>query len=160
MLRGRRVATAVSARLRVRPRGCRGARHNAPPSRLTDRLGLNHLGHTKQIGPKPNQRNHQRPVTAAQLETRRRPPQCDIQLMTKKQVLGFKPHTRLEHINQHSEICGIASIVLNDAMILPRNANPMPDRIFGKDRPCRLSAPTRCKEVARHAALSPHSVAL
>src|SRR5262245_15726858 len=30
-------------------------------------------------------------------------------------------------------ICRTAIIVRNDAMILPHNANPMPDGIFGKD---------------------------
>jgi hypothetical protein len=69
-----------------------------------DCFGLNHLGRTKKAWPEPNQPNHKCPVAAAQPKTRRRPPQRDIQLMTKKQVLGFKPHTRLEHISdQHSQ---------------------------------------------------------
>jgi hypothetical protein len=69
-----------------------------------DRIGLNHLGRTKQAGPQPNQPNHKRPITAAQPKTRRRTPQCDIQLMTEEQILGFKPAARLEQVgDQHSE---------------------------------------------------------
>jgi hypothetical protein len=37
--------------------------------------------------------------------------------------------------------CRIASIVLNHAMILPHDANPKPDGIFGKDTR-GLDAPT------------------
>jgi hypothetical protein len=44
------------------------------------------------------------PVTAAQSKTRRRLPQSDVELMTEKQVLGFKPAPRLEHVgDEHSE---------------------------------------------------------
>jgi hypothetical protein len=46
----------------------------------------------------------QRPVTAAQSRTKRRMPQGDAELMTEKQVLGFKPASRLEQVgDEHSE---------------------------------------------------------
>jgi hypothetical protein len=63
-----------------------------------DRLGLNHLSRAKKARPESNQPNHKRPIAAAQSETRRRPPHCDIELMTQKQSLGFKPHTRPEYV--------------------------------------------------------------
>ena len=67
----------------------------------------------------------QRPVTAEQSKTRRRTPQGDAKLMTKKQILSFKPASRLEQsaTNIPSE-CKIASIGPDDAMILPHDANP------------------------------------
>jgi hypothetical protein len=54
--------------------------------------------------------------------------------MAKEQVLGFKPAPRLEQsmTNIPSE-CRTASIGPNHAMILPSDANPKPDGIFGKD---------------------------
>ena len=55
--------------------------------------------------------------------------------MTKKQVLGFKPAPDLnKSIMNIPSDCRIASILLNYAMILPHDANPKPDGIFGKDR--------------------------
>ena len=69
-----------------------------------DRLRLHHPGQIKQIGPDPCQPYQQRPVATVQPQTRRRPPQGDIELMTKKQVLGFEPSSRLEHVgDEHSE---------------------------------------------------------
>jgi hypothetical protein len=69
-----------------------------------DRIGLNYLGRTKKAGPEPNQPNHKRPITTAQPKTRPRPPQCDSQLMTEEQILGFKPAARLEQIDdKHSQ---------------------------------------------------------
>jgi hypothetical protein len=44
-------------------------------------------GEIKQIGPDPPYQQH--PVTTMQPETRRRPPQGDVELMTEKQILGF-----------------------------------------------------------------------
>jgi hypothetical protein len=39
-----------------------------------------------------------------QPQTRRRSPQCDVELMTEKQVLGFKPASRLEDVgDEHHE---------------------------------------------------------
>jgi hypothetical protein len=43
-------------------------------------------------------------VTAAQSMTRRCPPQSNVEPMTEKQVLGFEPALRLEHVgDKHSE---------------------------------------------------------
>ena len=62
-----------------------------------DRLRLNLLGHAEQARPEPGHPYQQRPVTATQSKTRRRTPQRDAELMTKKKVFGFKPQPRLEH---------------------------------------------------------------
>jgi hypothetical protein len=51
---------------------------------------------TKQPRPEPGHRDQQRPVTAAQSKMRRRAPQSHAELMTKEQVFGYKPATRLE----------------------------------------------------------------
>ena len=69
-----------------------------------DSLRLNYLGQIKQIGPNPRDPYQQRPVTTMQPQTRWRPPQGDVELMTKKQILGFEPASRLEHVgDEHSE---------------------------------------------------------
>jgi len=45
--------------------------------------------------------------------------------MTEKQVLGLKPVPRLEQVGTNiPSACRIANIALNDAMILPYDANP------------------------------------
>jgi hypothetical protein len=67
--------------------------HTVPPK---DRLWLNDAGRAEQARPEPSHPDQQRPVTAAQSQTRRRPPQGDAELMTKEQVLGLKPTPRLE----------------------------------------------------------------
>jgi hypothetical protein len=49
-------------------------------------------------------------------------------------LLGFKPAPRLEKVdNAFPSDCRIASIGPNHAMIVPHDANPKPDGIFGKD---------------------------
>jgi len=69
-----------------------------------DRLRLNHLGCTEQTRPEPGHPYQQRPVTAAQSKTRPHLPQGDVELMTEKQVLGFRPAPRLEQIDdEHPE---------------------------------------------------------
>jgi hypothetical protein len=69
-----------------------------------DGLRLNHLGYAEQARPKLGHPYDQRPITAAQSKTRRRLPQSDIELMTEKQVLGFKPPPRLEQVgDEHSK---------------------------------------------------------
>ena len=69
-----------------------------------DGLPLNHLSSTDQARPEPGHPYEQRPVTAAQSKTRRCPPQSNVELMTEKQVLGFEPASRLEHVGgEHSE---------------------------------------------------------
>jgi hypothetical protein len=67
---------------------------SAMPSQ--DGLRLNHLGRTKKARPEPRHPGEQGAVTVAQSTTRRRPPQCDVELMTEKQILSFKPAPRLE----------------------------------------------------------------
>jgi hypothetical protein len=56
-----------------------------------DGLRLNDPCRTEQARPEPGHPYQQRPITAAQLDTKRRTPQGDTELMTEKQVLGFKP---------------------------------------------------------------------
>ena len=94
-----------------------------------DGLRLNDLGRTEQARPEPGQPHHQGPVTAAQSKARRRTPQGDAELMTKKQVLGFKSVWRLE---ERSE-CRSANIVRDHVMILADDVATKPDGIFGTD---------------------------
>ena len=69
-----------------------------------DGLWLNHLGHAEQARPEPGHPYQQRPVTAAQSKARRCLPQSDVELMTEKQVLSFKPASRLEYVgDEHHE---------------------------------------------------------
>src|ERR1700693_5514447 len=70
-----------------------------------DSLRLHHLGQIKQIGANPRDPYQQRPVTTVQPQTRRPTPQGDVELMTEKQILGFEPASRLEHVgDEHSEL--------------------------------------------------------
>jgi len=65
----------------------------------------------------------------------RRSPQCNVQLMPEKQILGFKPGARLEQVgNKHSKH-------VHDGKHRTRRCNDsaLPgesrlDAIFGKDR--------------------------
>ena len=69
-----------------------------------DGLRLNDLDRTEQTRPEPRHQYEQGPVTAAQSKTRGRPPQGNVELMTEKQILGFKPAPRLEQVgDEHSE---------------------------------------------------------
>jgi len=69
-----------------------------------DGLRLNHLGRAKQARPELGYPYEQCAITAAKPETRWYPPQSDIELMTKKKVLGFKPVPRLEQVGgEHSK---------------------------------------------------------
>jgi hypothetical protein len=69
-----------------------------------DSLRLYDLGYIEQCGPNPRHPYQQRPVTTVQPQTRRRSPQCDVELMTEKQVLGFEPASRLEDVgDEHHE---------------------------------------------------------
>jgi hypothetical protein len=56
--------------------------------------------------------------------------------------------------------CRIASIALNHAMILPHDANPKPDGIFGKDRSvdCIIATSAGLRELLRHRRDTPISV--
>ena len=61
---------------------------------------------------------------AAQSTARRCLPQSDVELMTEKQALSFNPASRLEYVGDElTSKCRIASIALDDAMILPHDAN-------------------------------------
>ena len=69
-----------------------------------DGFRLNHLSSTDQVRPDPGHPYEQRAIAATQSKTRRCPPQSDVELMTEKQVLSFKPAPRLEQIgDEHSE---------------------------------------------------------
>ena len=69
-----------------------------------DRLRLNHLNRTEQARPEPGHPYEQDAITAAKPETRLCPPQGDVELLTKKQILRFKPTARLEQVdNEYSE---------------------------------------------------------
>ena len=60
---------------------------------------LHDPGYVEQTGPDPRHPYQQRPITAVQPQPRRRSPQCDVELMTEKQVLGFQPASRLENVD-------------------------------------------------------------
>jgi hypothetical protein len=46
--------------------------------------------------PEPSHPYEQRAIAAAKAKPRWRLPQCDVELMTEKQILSFKPAPRLE----------------------------------------------------------------
>ena len=56
--------------------------------------------------------------------------------MAKEQVLSFKPGGRdlKKSMTNIASECRIANIVRDHALILPDDATPKPDGIFGKDR--------------------------
>ena len=64
-----------------------------------DSFRLHDPGYVEQTRPNPRHPCQQRPITAVQPQPRRRSPQCDVKLMTKKQVLGFQPASRLENVD-------------------------------------------------------------
>jgi hypothetical protein len=75
---------------------------SAMPSQ--DGLRLNHLGRTKKARPEPSHPYEQRAITASKAKARWRLPQSDVELMTEKQILSFKPALRLELVGyKHSE---------------------------------------------------------
>jgi hypothetical protein len=65
-----------------------------------DRGRLNDSGQTEQAWPQPGHQRQQRAVTTSQPKTRRSSPQGDIELMTEKKVLDFKPAPRLEQVGE------------------------------------------------------------
>src|SRR2546430_10752454 len=65
-----------------------------------------------------------RPVTPPQPQTLRRSSQDNVELMTQKEVLNFKPAPRLEQIGDKCSNQMIANIALDDGLILPHSANP------------------------------------
>ena len=95
---------------------------------------LNDMRRTEQARPEPGQPHHQGPVTAAQSNVRRRTPQGDAELMTRERFSASSRRGDLKKstTNIASE-CRSANIVRDHAMILPDDATPKPDGIFGKD---------------------------
>jgi hypothetical protein len=69
-----------------------------------DRLRQNYPDSTKEGRPEPCHPYEQDAITGAKPRTTSRAPQDDIELMTKKQILRFKPAARLEQVSdKHSE---------------------------------------------------------
>jgi len=69
-----------------------------------DGLRLHRLGQIEQPRPNPGHPDQQCPIAAVQSRSRWRPLQGDIELIAEKQVLGFKPASRLEHVgDKHSK---------------------------------------------------------
>jgi hypothetical protein len=105
-------------------------------------LRLNHLGRAKQARPEPCHPYQQCTVNPAQSKTRRRMPQCDVDLMTEKQVLGLKSAPRLEQVgDEHSERvqdCKHRHQRCDDSILL---CESRPDGIFGKETTTRRSQP-------------------
>ena len=64
-----------------------------------DGLRLNHLRRAKKVRPEPGHPYQQRAISAQESRTGWYPPQSDVELMTQKQILGFKPSPRLEQVN-------------------------------------------------------------
>src|SRR5271157_2653959 len=93
------------AELAINPRPpCSLSRFPAPvtpearPMPPQDRRRLNDLGHTEQARPQPGHPHQQRAVATPQRQTCRSPSQSNIELMTEKENLGFKPTPRLEQV--------------------------------------------------------------
>src|SRR5664280_2078270 len=63
-----------------------------------DSVRLNNSGQTEQGWPELGHPYQQGPFTIPQPEMLRCPPQSDVELMTKKEVLNFKPVPRLEQV--------------------------------------------------------------
>ena len=60
------------------------------------------------------------------------PPQGDVELMTEQQILGRKSTVRLAQIcDEYSDRVQEGKHLSHEAMILPNEANPGPDGIFG-----------------------------
>jgi hypothetical protein len=64
-----------------------------------DRVRLHNPGQTEQAWPEPGHPCQQCPVTTTQPQTLRCTPQCDVELVSKKEILGLKPALRLEQID-------------------------------------------------------------
>jgi hypothetical protein len=63
-----------------------------------DRGRLNDSGQTEQARPRPGHQHQQRAITTPQPKTWKSSPQGDVELMTEKDVLDFKPAPRLEQV--------------------------------------------------------------
>jgi hypothetical protein len=64
--------------------------------------GLHNSSQSQQVWPAPHHPDYQDPVTPPQPHTFRRSSQDNAQLMTQKEVLKFKPASRLEQIGDKS----------------------------------------------------------
>src|SRR5260370_32230691 len=90
-----------------------------------DRGRFNDTGQTEQARPQPGHPHQQGAITAPQPQTWRSSPQGDAQLMTEKQVLSFKPASRLEQIGEiRSKQVDDRKHRMDDALILAYCANP------------------------------------
>ncbi len=68
-----------------------------------DSVRLNHPNYSEQVWA-PNHPNHEGSITTVQSNPRRRVSQCKIQLMPKKQYLGFKSGAQLDQVgDNHSK---------------------------------------------------------
>jgi len=64
-----------------------------------DRVGLNDAGQAEQAWPEPSHPDQQCPVTPAEPQTVRCTPQGNIELMSEKEVLDFKPAPRPKQVS-------------------------------------------------------------
>jgi len=62
------------------------------------RVRLNDPGRPEQAWPKPGHPYQQRPVAPTQPQTARRTPECDVELVTKKEILDFQLPPRFEPV--------------------------------------------------------------
>jgi hypothetical protein len=65
---------------------------------ITSSARLHNSSQTQQAWPEPRYPHHQGPVTPPQPQTLRRSSQDNVELVTQKEVLNFKPASRLEQI--------------------------------------------------------------
>jgi hypothetical protein len=61
-------------------------------------LRLDDLDHLQQARPKPDHPSHEGAIVTVQSNPWRRVPQCEVQLMPKKQNLGLEPSARLRQV--------------------------------------------------------------
>jgi hypothetical protein len=100
-----------------------------------DSLRLNYLDHSEQVRPELGHPYKQRAITAMQSKTRWCPPQSDVELMTEKQILGFKSAPRLEQVGyKHSERVQDRKHRSQRCDDSASRRESTPDGIFGKDR--------------------------
>jgi hypothetical protein len=64
-----------------------------------DGLGLNNLRRAKKVWPESGHPYEQRAITAKKSKAGWYSPQNDVELMTQKQILGFKPAPRLKQVD-------------------------------------------------------------
>jgi hypothetical protein len=111
-------------------------KHLEPSAMPTqDGLRLNHLHRIKKARPKPRHPYEKSALASAQSKTRRCLPQSDGELMTEKQILGFKPAPRLEQVgDEPSERVQDHKHRFQGCDDSALRCESRPDGIFGKDR--------------------------